>query len=63
MSGARLRSRFRVAASATITGSTRTGRCSHLRAHHTLDAGMTTERTESEGFYEMLWDCDHCGQK
>ena len=24
---------------------------------------MTTERTESEGFYEMLWDCDHCGQK
>ena len=21
------------------------------------------ERTESEGFYEMLWDCDHCGQK
>lgn len=22
---------------------------------------MTAERTESEGFYEMLWDCDHCG--
>ena len=21
------------------------------------------ERTESEGFYEMLWDCDHCGAK
>ena len=24
---------------------------------------MTKERVESEGFYEMLWDCDHCGQK
>jgi hypothetical protein len=22
-----------------------------------------TERTESQGYYEMLWDCDHCGQK
>jgi predicted nucleic acid-binding Zn ribbon protein len=22
---------------------------------------MTGERVESEGFYEMLWDCDHCG--
>jgi hypothetical protein len=21
------------------------------------------ERTESEGFYEMLWDCEHCGTK
>jgi hypothetical protein len=21
------------------------------------------ERTESQGFYEMLWDCDHCGTK
>src|SRR5690349_14399180 len=21
------------------------------------------ERTESEGFYEMLWDCDHCDAK
>ena len=21
------------------------------------------ERTESEGFYEMLWDCDHCDTK
>jgi hypothetical protein len=21
------------------------------------------ERTESKGFYEMLWDCDHCEQK
>ncbi len=21
------------------------------------------ERTESEGFYEMLWDCDHCAAK
>jgi hypothetical protein len=19
------------------------------------------ERTASEGFYEVLWDCDHCG--
>ena len=24
---------------------------------------MTNERVESEGFYEMLWDCDHCGAK
>jgi hypothetical protein len=24
---------------------------------------MTGERVESEGFYEMLWDCDHCGQQ
>lgn len=24
---------------------------------------MTTERVESEGFFEMLWDCDHCGTK
>ena len=24
---------------------------------------MTNERVESEGFYEMLWDCDHCGTK
>jgi hypothetical protein len=24
---------------------------------------MTSERTESEGFYEMVWDCDHCGTK
>lgn len=24
---------------------------------------MTSERVESEGFYEMLWDCDHCGTK
>jgi hypothetical protein len=24
---------------------------------------MSTERTESEGFYEMLWDCDHCAAK
>jgi hypothetical protein len=24
---------------------------------------MTEERTESEGFYEMLWDCDHCTAK
>jgi hypothetical protein len=22
-----------------------------------------TERTESQGFYEMLWDCDHCDTK
>jgi hypothetical protein len=22
-----------------------------------------TERRESEGFFEMLWDCDHCGTK
>src|SRR5262245_41064864 len=21
------------------------------------------ERTESQGFYEMLWDCDHCDTK
>ncbi len=21
------------------------------------------ERTESQGFFEMLWDCDHCGTK
>jgi hypothetical protein len=24
---------------------------------------MADEREVSEGFYEMLWDCDHCGQK
>lgn len=24
---------------------------------------MTTERVESEGFFEMLWDCDHCDTK
>lgn len=24
---------------------------------------MNSERVESEGFYEMLWDCDHCGTK
>jgi len=24
---------------------------------------MGAERTESEGFYEMLWDCDHCETK
>lgn len=24
---------------------------------------MSAERTESEGFYEMLWDCDHCDTK
>ncbi|HEY1549517.1 MAG TPA: hypothetical protein VGG28_16935 [Kofleriaceae bacterium] len=24
---------------------------------------MAEERVESEGFFEMLWDCDHCGQK
>ncbi len=24
---------------------------------------MSEERVESEGFYEMLWDCDHCGTK
>ncbi len=24
---------------------------------------MPSERTESEGFYEMLWDCDHCETK
>ena len=24
---------------------------------------MTEERTESQGFYEMLWDCDHCDTK
>jgi hypothetical protein len=24
---------------------------------------MTAERTESEGFFEMLWDCDHCSAK
>ena len=22
-----------------------------------------SERTESQGFFEMLWDCDHCGTK
>jgi hypothetical protein len=22
-----------------------------------------TERVESQGFYEMLWDCDHCDTK
>lgn len=22
---------------------------------------MAESRTESQGFYEMLWDCDHCG--
>ncbi|MDB4953710.1 MAG: uncharacterized protein JWO36_1279 [Myxococcales bacterium] len=22
-----------------------------------------SERVESEGFYEMVWDCDHCGTK
>jgi hypothetical protein len=24
---------------------------------------MPAERSESEGFYEMLWGCDHCGTK
>ncbi len=24
---------------------------------------MTQERVESKGFYEMLWDCAHCGTK
>lgn len=24
---------------------------------------MSSERVESEGFYEMLWDCDHCDAK
>lgn len=24
---------------------------------------MAEERTESQGFYEMLWDCDHCDTK
>src|SRR5262245_30970930 len=24
---------------------------------------MVEERTESQGFYEMLWDCDHCDTK
>ncbi|HEY3802023.1 MAG TPA: zinc ribbon domain-containing protein [Kofleriaceae bacterium] len=24
---------------------------------------MGQDRVESEGFFEMLWDCDHCGQK
>ena len=24
---------------------------------------MAQERVESEGYYEMLWDCDHCGAK
>jgi hypothetical protein len=24
---------------------------------------MTGERVQSEGFYEMLWDCDHCEAK
>ncbi len=24
---------------------------------------MSQERVESEGFFEMLWDCDHCGTK
>ncbi len=24
---------------------------------------MAGERTESQGFYEMLWDCDHCETK
>lgn len=24
---------------------------------------MAGERTESEGFYEMLWDCEHCESK
>lgn len=24
---------------------------------------MSAERVESEGFYEMLWDCDHCESK
>jgi hypothetical protein len=24
---------------------------------------MAEQREESEGFYEMLWDCDHCGVK
>jgi hypothetical protein len=24
---------------------------------------MSSERVESEGFYEMLWDCDHCETK
>ena len=24
---------------------------------------MTEERVESQGFFEMLWDCDHCDTK
>src|SRR5580658_2753628 len=24
---------------------------------------MADDRVESEGFYEMLWDCAHCGTK
>lgn len=24
---------------------------------------MSEERVESQGFFEMLWDCDHCGTK
>jgi hypothetical protein len=24
---------------------------------------MSAERVESQGFFEMLWDCDHCGTK
>lgn len=24
---------------------------------------MSTERVESQGVYEMLWDCEHCGTK
>jgi hypothetical protein len=26
-------------------------------------AAMAEERTESQGFYEMLWDCEHCDTK
>ena len=28
-----------------------------------LRTAMSAERIESQGFFEMLWDCDHCGTK
>ena len=24
---------------------------------------MAEQRVETDGHYEMLWDCDHCGAK
>ncbi len=53
--------RFTRARPPSTTGSARTG-AAIRRASYTRHP-MTAERTESEGFYEMLWDCDHCGQK
>ena len=49
-------------ASSAVAPTRRTGSFAEASAHRVgyHPAQMGQEREESQGYFEMLWDCDHC---